>query len=135
MPTGTIAALAHAPKRLMWDSGANRSGTGSKAGLRNITACPPLSIQGAFGPPIQPSNRGELGPMKLETVVIEGMGDITIVSVSQVCKLGYIAVFSDKQFKVYKADAIKNALKVLDIEGKPVAYGKMENGLYYQDSN
>jgi hypothetical protein len=73
--------------------------------------------------------------MKLETVVIEGMGNNTIVSVSQVCKLGYIAIFNDKQFKVYSANSIKNALKVLDLEGKPVAYGKMENGLYYQESN
>ena len=135
IPSGTIAAITQTPKRLMWDSGANRSGTGSKAGLRNITACPPLSIQGAFGPPIQPTHRGELGPMKLETVVIDGMGDNTIISVSQVCKLGYIAVFNDRQFKVYKADTIKNALKVLDLEGKAVAYGKVENGLYYQESN
>jgi hypothetical protein len=59
----------------------------------------------------------------------------TWVSVSQVCKLGYIAVFNEKQFKVYKADTIKNALKVLDLEGKAVAYGKVENGLYYQESN
>jgi hypothetical protein len=73
--------------------------------------------------------------MKLEAVVIDGMGDNTIISVSQVCKLGYIAVFNDKQFKVYKADIIKNALKVLDLEGKAVAYGKMENGLCYQESN
>jgi hypothetical protein len=36
---------------------------------------------------------------------------------------------------VYKADIIKNALKVLDLEGKAVAYGKMENGLCYQESN
>jgi hypothetical protein len=63
------------------------------------------------------------------------MGDNTIISVSQVCKLGYIAVFNDKQFKVYKADTIKNALKVLDLERKAVAYGKVENGLYYQESN
>jgi hypothetical protein len=62
--------------------------------------------------------------MKLETVVIDGMGDNTIISVSHVCKLGYIAVFNDKQFKVYKADTIKNALKVLDLEGKAVAYGE-----------
>jgi hypothetical protein len=107
----------------MWDSGANRSGTGSKAVLRNITSCPPLSIQGAFGPPIQPTHRGELGPMKLETVVIDGMGDNTIISVSQVCKLGYIAVFSDKHFNVYKADAIEYELKVLNLKGKAVAYG------------
>jgi hypothetical protein len=73
--------------------------------------------------------------MKLETVVIDSMGSNTIISVSQVCKLGYIAIFNDKQFKVYKADNVKNALKVLDLEGKPVALGKMENGLYYQESN
>jgi hypothetical protein len=73
--------------------------------------------------------------MKLETLVIDGMGDNTIILVSQVCKLGYIPVFNDKQFKVYKADTIKNALKVLDLEGKAVACGKMENGLYYQESN
>jgi hypothetical protein len=71
--------------------------------------------------------------MKLETVVIDGMGDNTIISVSQVCKLGYITVY--KESKVYKADTIKNALKVLDLEGKAVAYGKVENGLYYQESN
>jgi hypothetical protein len=79
---------------------------GEKAGLRNITACPPLSIQGAFGPPI----RGELDPMKLETVVIDGMGDNTIISVSQVCKLGYIAVFNDKQFKVSSYSTISMSL-------------------------
>jgi hypothetical protein len=73
--------------------------------------------------------------MKLETVVIDGMGDNTIISVSHVCKLGYITVFKDKQSKVYKADTIKNSLKVLDLEGKAVAYGKVENGMYYQESN
>jgi hypothetical protein len=73
--------------------------------------------------------------MKLETVVIDGMGDNTIISVSQVCKLGYIAVFDDKQFKVCKSDTIKKALEALDLEDKAVAYGKMENGLYYQESN
>ena len=135
VPVGTIAAMSQAPKRLMWDSGANRSGTGSTAGLRNVTVCPPLSIQGAFGPPIQPTYRGELGPMNLETVVIDGMGPSTIVSVSQVCKLGHIAVFTNTEFRVYKAESILNALKVLALEGKPVAYGKMENGLYYQESN
>ena len=58
-----------------------------------------------------------------------------IVSVSQVCKLGHIAVFTNTEFRVYKAESILNALKVLALEGKPVAYGKMENGLYYQESN
>jgi hypothetical protein len=98
VPVGTIAAMSQAPKRLMWDSGANRSGTGRTAGLHNVTVCPPLSIQGAFGPPIQPTYRGQLGPMNLETVVIDGMGPSTIVSVSQVCKLEHIAVFTNTEF-------------------------------------
>jgi hypothetical protein len=66
--------------------------------------------------------------MSLETVVIDGMGSSTIVSVSQVCKLDHIAVFTN-------TESILNALKALALEGKPVAYGKMENGLYYQESN
>ena len=73
--------------------------------------------------------------MNLEAVVIDGMRPSTIVSVLQVCKLGHIAVFTNTEFRVYKAESILNALKILALEGKPVAYGKMENGLYYQESN
>jgi hypothetical protein len=73
--------------------------------------------------------------MKLETVVIDGMGPNTIISVSQVCKLGNIVIFDNRKYKLYRADTILNAQKVLNLEGKLVAYGTMENGLYYQESN
>ena len=44
-------------------------------------------------------------------------------------------MFTKTEFRVYKAESILNALKVLALEGKPVADGEMENGLYYQESN
>jgi hypothetical protein len=69
------------------------------------------------------------------TVVIDGMGPKTIISVSQVCKLGNIIIFDKRKFKVYRADTILYALKVLEFEGKPVTYSMMENGLYYQESD
>jgi hypothetical protein len=51
--------------------------------------------------------------MKLETVVIDGMGDNTIISVSQVCKLGYIAIFNDKQTRISPSGYATQVYKVL----------------------
>lgn len=127
--------MNNVPATYMWDSGANRSGTSSAAILRNVQDCEPMSIQGAFGPPTRPTLKGELGPLKLDTVVIETMGHQTIISVSQVCQLGHIAVFTAVDFRVYKLDSVLTALKVLAHEGKEVARGTVQNGLYIQTSN
>ena len=131
---GIIARLNNQQPSFMWDTGANRSGTSSKDILKNVTPCEPITIQGAFGPAITPSLKGELGPLKLDTVVINGMGPQTIVSVSQVCQLGHVAIFTSKDFRVYTLPSVLRAMKVLALEGKEVVRGTVHNGLYIQDS-
>jgi hypothetical protein len=120
----------------MWDTGANRSGTSNRSILRNVTQCDPIIISGAFGPGITPSLKGELGPLRLDTVVINGMGPQTIISVSQVCQLGHghIALFTPYSFRVYTLDSALRAIKLLTHYGKEVVRGTVQNGLYIQDS-
>lgn len=129
-----IARLSNQHPTFMWDTGANRSGTSRKDILNNVTPCEPITIQGAFGPAITPSLKGELGPLKLDTVIINGMGPQTIVSVSQVCQLGHVAIFTSKDFRVYTLPSVLRAMKVLALEGKEVVRGTVHNGLYIQDS-
>lgn len=131
---GKIARLNNEQPTFMWDTGANMSGTGNKAILKNVSACDPISVSGAFGPSIIPSLKGELGPLKLDTVVIDGLGPQTIVSVSQVCKLGHAVLFTENSFRAYKLPTVLRAIKVMAFEGKEVVRGTVQNGLYIQDS-
>ena len=71
--TGVIARMNNVPSTFMWDSGANRSGTSNASILWNVTDCEPMSIQGAFGLLTHPTLKGELGPLKLDTVVIDAI--------------------------------------------------------------
>ena len=74
------------------------------------------------------------GPLKLDTVVIEGMGPQIIVSVSQVCQLGHVPIFTSKDFRVYTLRSVLCAMKVLTLDGKEIVRGTVHNGLYIQDS-
>jgi hypothetical protein len=135
----TVATIAHLNTEqptFMWDTGANRSGTSNKSILKNVTQCDPIAVSGAFGPVITLSLKGELGPLKLDTVVIDGMGPRTIISVSQVCKLsqGHIALFTPNSFRVYTLETAMRAIKLLTHDGKEVVRGTVQNGLYIQDS-
>jgi hypothetical protein len=98
--------------------------------------CDPITLSGAFGPGITPSLKGELGPLKLDTVVIDGMGPQTIISVSQVCKLrqGHIALLTPNSFRVYTLDTALRAIKLLTHDDKEVVRGIVQNGRYIQDS-
>ena len=60
-----LAKLNNEQPSFMWDTGANRSETSSKTILENVIPCEPITIQGAFGPAVIPSLKGELGPLKL----------------------------------------------------------------------
>jgi hypothetical protein len=133
---GTMARFNNEQPTFMWDTGANRSGTSNKSILKNVTACDPISISGAFGPPINPTLKGELGPLKLDTVVIDGMGPQSIISVSQVCQLGpgHVALFTANSFRVYTLPTAMRAMKVLTHDGKEVVRGTVQNGLYIHDS-
>ena len=66
--------------------------------------------------------------------MIEGMGPQTIVSVSQVCQLGHVAIFTSKDFRVYTLRSVLRAMKVLTLDGKEIVRGTVHNGLYIQDS-
>jgi hypothetical protein len=98
--------------------------------------CDPITISGAFRPSITPSLKGELGPLKLDTVVIDGMGPQTIISASQVWQLrqGHIAIFTSNSFRVYTLGTALRAVKLLTHDDKEVIRATVENGRYIQDS-
>jgi hypothetical protein len=62
------------------------------------------------------------------------MGPQTIISVSQVCQLGHVAIFTSKDFRVYTLPSVLRAMKVMAHDGKEVVRGTVHNGLYIQDS-
>jgi hypothetical protein len=84
----TIARLKNQQPTLMWGTGANRSGTNNKSILKNVTECGPITIIRRF----RTRHKGELGSLKLDTVVIDGMGPQTNISVSQVCQLEQVLI-------------------------------------------
>ena len=68
--------------QVIFDSGCSITGTSNVSNLHDVTECGTLSVQGAFGPSIQPSKRGKLGPLGLDAIVIGGMGHQTFVFLS-----------------------------------------------------
>jgi hypothetical protein len=66
----------------IFDSGCSISGTSNVNTLSNVTDCPNMQVQGAFGPSTQPSKRGTLGSLGLEAILLPGLGNQTLVSIS-----------------------------------------------------
>ena len=76
----------------VFDSGCSISGTCNVNALSNITDCGPMSVQGAFGPSTQPTKRGKLGPLGLDAILLPGLGNQTLISLSQFCAGGSTGV-------------------------------------------
>jgi hypothetical protein len=72
----------------IFDSGSAISRTSNVNALSNVTDCPPMQVQGAFGPSTHTSKRGTLGPLCLEAILLPGLGNQTLVSISQFCAGG-----------------------------------------------
>jgi hypothetical protein len=88
----------------------------------------------AFGPPINPTQRGAYGPLKLDTVVIDNMPD-TLLSVSQICNGGKsqmpnIAVFTSEGVKVYDRASVNDQLISMNKNGVEILRGYMSDGIY-----
>jgi hypothetical protein len=130
----------HSAAQTVFDSGCSISGTSDPSALYDVTACGPLSVQGAFGPATQPAHRGKLGPLGLDAIVIDGMGAQTLVSLSQFCEGGdtgvrYAGVFTHTDFRMFRLDSILPQLSDLSRSGDEVVRGTVKNGIYVQESS
>ena len=77
----TMLRMSSAPTTV-FDSGCSISGTFVFANLSDVSDCGPMSIQGAFGPSAQPAKRGFLIPLGLDAILLPGMGNQTLMSLS-----------------------------------------------------
>ena len=76
-----LKALSKTSK-VIFDSGCSITGTSNINDLHDVEPCGTLSVQGAFGPSTQPAHRGKLGPLGLDAILLEGMGNQTLISLS-----------------------------------------------------
>jgi hypothetical protein len=123
----------------IFDSGCSISGTSNVNALSNITDCPPMQVQGAFGPSTQPSKRGTLGPLGLEAILLPGLGNQTLVSISQFCAGGTtgaqnVGVFTSDGFRMFRLDTVLPALKLMAEHGHEIVRGTVQEGIYVQES-
>jgi hypothetical protein len=115
----------------IFDSGCSISGTSNVNALSNITDCPPMQVQGAFGPSTQPSKRGTLGPLGLEAILLPGLGNQTLVSISQFCAGGTtgaqnVGVFTSDGFRMFRLDTVLPALKLMAEHGHEIVRGTVQ---------
>ena len=130
--TKMLSFKSSAPKIII-DSGASTCGTGQASQLHNIRESSAI-VTPAFGAVAQPTHMGDLPPYMLKTIVIDDMKDTTLLSVSQMCATGQIAVFTPRDCRFYKLESVLPFLKDLSLHGKETIRGKVENGLYIQES-
>ena len=77
---------------------------------------------------------GDLPPCVLKTIVIDDMKDTTLLSISQMCATGQIAVFTLRDSRFCELESVPPLLKDLSLHGKETIRGKVENSLYIQES-
>jgi hypothetical protein len=133
LPSVSINVLKRQPVKIM-DSGASMSGTGDISVLKNVRDFEGMTVLPAFGEPIKATQGGTMGALDLPTLFIKEMKDQTIVSVSQLMAQGHIAVFTAKDFRVYKTKSAIAALSTLAQTGNEIARGTVQDGLYVIDS-
>ena len=133
MPNHKIMSLKQDTERIIIDSGASTSGTGIKSKLLNVkpTSC---SVTAAFGESLHPTESGLLPPLMLDTIVIDQMDATTLLSVSQACAKGLVAVFTSKNCKFFNAKDVIPHMQALSKNATPVITGTVEDGLYLMDS-
>ena len=122
------------------DSGAGKCGTSNLAFLNNVTACQGITVNGAFGPFVNPAHTGTFGPLNLPAVHIDGMGSQTLVSLSQFSAGGttgtkYIKVFTPTEYRMYEMQSALSVLSTLARTGKEAERGRVQNGIYVRESS
>jgi hypothetical protein len=125
--------------QIIFDSGCSITGTSNADNLHDVTDCGALSVQGAFGPSIQPSKRGKLGPLGLDAIVIDGMDHQVLVSLSQYCQGGtsgkqHAGLFTGTDFRMFELSSILPALKLLSEIGIETTRGTVQGGIYIEDN-
>ena len=134
--TPRCSCLSHLHPRLshaVIPSGASTCGTGQASHLHNIRESSAIDTL-AFGAVAQPTHMGDLPPCVLKTIVIDDMKDTTLLSISQMCATGQIAVFTLRDSRFCELESVPPLLKDLSLHGKETIRGKVENSLYIQES-
>ena len=114
-------------------------GTCNLNALTDVAACGPMPVQGAFGPSTQPTKRGKLGPLVLDAILLPGLGNQMLISLSQFCAGGdtdvqNVGVFIAGDFRMFRLDSILLALKLIAGSGQEVAHGTVKEGIYVQET-
>ena len=92
-----------------------------------------LTVSAAFGSTAQPTEMGDLPPFMLPTIVIKEM-DTVLLSVSQLCALGMVGIFTEAGCRFYQKSTVMDLLKKINQHGEETMRGTVENGLYVQES-
>ena len=128
----------HVPDKVIFDSGASRSGTGRSQRLTSIEPVNTnVTVTPAFGPSMTPTHQGSLGPLELSTLLLPALGDSTLVSVSQFCAGGatndhFIGFFTHKDFRFYETASVLPYIALVAQHGKEVTRGTVQDGLYVE---
>ena len=132
-PSHRILAMAADKNKTIIDSGASTSGTGLRGKLKNLRPAS-CTVNAAFGETIRPSEMGDLPPYMLQTIVIDGMKDTTLLSVSQACAEGMCGVFTPRDCLFFDIKEAQPHLAKLSRSCKVMLRGEVEDGLYIQKS-
>jgi hypothetical protein len=119
--------------KVIIDSGASTSGTGHKGKLQNIrpSTC---TVNAAFGDTYTPELMGDLPPYMLPTIVIDGLKDSTLLSVSQACAQNMCGIFTSKDCRFYGLKEMQHHLSNISKTCTMKLRGEVEDGLYIQKS-
>ena len=133
-----LKSLAKSSK-IVFDSGCSITGTSNIHDLHDVTPCGTLTVQGAFGPAAQPVHRGKLGPLNLDAIVLDGMGNQTLISLSSYCAGGdtgvqHVGVFTATDFRMFKLFTVLFAISNMTEIGTETTRGTVQGGIYVQDS-
>ena len=102
--------------------------------MSDIHPCANVTAYPAFGPPITPTQRGNYGPLQLDTILIDNIRD-TLLSVSQICNGGKsnsanTAVFTSEDVRIYNRASVSQQLQSMNNNGKEILCGFMSDGIY-----
>ena len=132
-PSQSLLSLDVHSNKVIIDSGASTSGTGLKSKLKNIrpSSC---TVNAAFGDTYQPAEMGDLPPYMLPTIVIDGLKDSTLLSVSQACTKGMCGIFTSRDCRFYSIEEMQPHLSTISKTCTMKLRGEVEDGLYIQKS-
>ena len=125
--------MASKENKVIIDSGASTSGTGLRNKLKNLRLAS-STVTAAFGETITPSEMGDLPPDMLPTIVIEGMKDMTLLSVSQACAQNMCGIITSRDCSFCGLKEIQPHLAQISKIREMKLRGEVEDGLYIQKS-